>query len=86
MMHSNRSWDWSSEETSHGWQLALTNETRRVSSKSRMMLADHFLRTFPDLIATNVVDDRKVALEKADFLVRASRIANNKARELGWIS
>jgi hypothetical protein len=50
------------------------------------MLADHFLRTFPDLIATNVVDDRKVALEKADFLVRASRIANNKARELGWIS
>ena len=40
----------------------------------------------PDLVATNVVDDRRVALKKADFLARALRIANNKARELGWIS
>jgi hypothetical protein len=40
----------------------------------------------PDLVATNVVDDRRVALRKPDFLARASRIANNKARELGWIS
>jgi hypothetical protein len=39
-----------------------------------------------DLIATNVVDDMRFALKKADFLVRASRIANNKARELGWIA
>jgi hypothetical protein len=39
----------------------------------------------PDLVATNVVEDRRVAVKKADFLVRASRIANNKARELGWI-
>ena len=38
-----------------------------------------------DLVATNVVEDRRVAVKKADFLVRASRIANNKARELGWI-
>ena len=38
-----------------------------------------------DLVPTNVVDDRRVAVKKADFLVRASRIANNKARELGWI-
>ena len=37
-----------------------------------------------DLVPTNV-DDRRVAVKKADFLVRASRIANNKARELGWI-
>ena len=37
-----------------------------------------------DLVATNVVDDRRVAVKKADFL-HASRIANNKARELGWI-
>jgi hypothetical protein len=44
------------------------------------------LTDLPELIATNVVDDRRVALKKADFLVRASRIANNKARELGWIS
>jgi len=40
----------------------------------------------PDLVATNVVEDRRVAVKKADFLVRASRIAHNKARELGWIS
>jgi hypothetical protein len=40
----------------------------------------------PDLVATNVVDDKRVALRKPDFLARASRIANNKARELGWIS
>ena len=39
----------------------------------------------PDLVATNVVEDRRVAVKKADFLIRASRIANNKARELGWI-
>ena len=39
-----------------------------------------------DLVATNVVDDRRVALRKPDFLARASRIAHNKARELGWIS
>lgn len=45
-------------------------------------------RKLPDLsalVATNVVDDRRVALQKADFLVRASRIADHKARELGWI-
>jgi len=43
-------------------------------------------RKVPDLRdLTNVVDDRRVAVKKADFLVRASRIANNKARELGWI-
>jgi hypothetical protein len=39
-----------------------------------------------DLVATNVVAGRRVALKKADFLVRASLIANDKARELGWIS
>jgi hypothetical protein len=44
------------------------------------------LTGLPELIATNVVDDRRVALKKADFLVRASRIAKNKAKELGWIS
>jgi hypothetical protein len=41
---------------------------------------------FPDVVATNVVDDRRVAMKKADFRVHASRIANNKAKELGWIS
>ena len=35
-----------------------------------------------DLVPTNVVDDRRVALKKADFLVRASRIGNNKGESL----
>jgi uncharacterized protein YcgI (DUF1989 family) len=39
----------------------------------------------PDLVAISVVDDKRVGMRKADFLVRASRIATNKARELGWI-
>jgi hypothetical protein len=43
------------------------------------------LNGFTDLVATNVVDDRRVAVRKADFLARASRLANNKVRELGWI-
>jgi hypothetical protein len=43
------------------------------------------LPEFPDLIATNVVEDTRFPLKKADFLARASRIANHKARELGWI-
>jgi hypothetical protein len=44
------------------------------------------LPELPALVATNVVNDPRVALRKADFLARASRIANNKAKELGWIS
>jgi hypothetical protein len=43
------------------------------------------LTGLPDLVATNVVDDRRVAMKKADFLVRALRVAKDKARELGWI-
>jgi hypothetical protein len=39
----------------------------------------------PELGLTQVVDDRRTSLRKADFLVRASRLANGKARELGWI-
>jgi hypothetical protein len=44
------------------------------------------LTPLPELIATNVVDDRRVALRKDDYLARALWIANNKARELGWIT
>ena len=43
------------------------------------------LADLTDLVATSVVNDEEVAMRKADFLVRASRIANNKARALGWI-
>jgi hypothetical protein len=38
-----------------------------------------------DLVATNIVDDRRVALTKPDLLVRALRVAENQARMLGWI-
>jgi hypothetical protein len=38
----------------------------------------------PHLLRTNVIEDMKFATKKANFLARASRIANNKARELGW--
>ena len=43
------------------------------------------LTGLPDLVATNVVDDRRVAMKKADFHVRSLRVAKDKARELGWI-
>jgi hypothetical protein len=41
---------------------------------------------YAQLVVTQVVDDRRTSLKKADFLARASRIASNKARELGWIA
>ena len=31
-------------------------------------------------------DDGRVALTQAEFLAQAWRLANNKARELGWIA
>jgi hypothetical protein len=40
---------------------------------------------YQELVATQVGDDKRTALKKADFLVRASRVAKEKARELGWI-
>jgi hypothetical protein len=36
------------------------------------------LPRLPDLVATHVVGDRRVAMKKADFLARVSRIANEK--------
>jgi hypothetical protein len=36
----------------------------------------------PDLVATNVVDDRRVAVKKADFLVRALHCTRLMAPEL----
>jgi len=40
---------------------------------------------YQELVATQGGDDKRTALKKADFLVRASRVAKEKARELGWI-
>jgi hypothetical protein len=41
----------------------------------------------PQLLAMRIAseDDPQVAMTGADFLAAAWRLANNKARELGWI-
>jgi hypothetical protein len=41
----------------------------------------------PQLLGKNFPpkDDRRVPLTQAEFLAQAWRIANDKARELGWI-
>jgi hypothetical protein len=41
----------------------------------------------PQLLARNIsqVDDFRTPLKLSDFLSRAWRVANDKARELGWI-
>jgi hypothetical protein len=41
---------------------------------------------YPGLTAShNIQEDRDAPITRADFLARAWRIANDKARELGWI-
>jgi hypothetical protein len=39
------------------------------------------------LIARNspVTDDRRITMKKTEFLAKARKLANAKARELGWI-
>ncbi len=41
----------------------------------------------PQLLAKNIpmTEDSRIPLTLSDFLSRAWRIANDKARELGWI-
>jgi hypothetical protein len=41
----------------------------------------------PQLLARNFSskDDKRASMTQAEFLARAWRLANNKARELGWI-
>ena len=39
----------------------------------------------PGLVAFGVHGDEDAALSQVDFLARAWRVANDKARELGWI-
>jgi hypothetical protein len=38
------------------------------------------------LVAFGIHGDRDAGVSQVDFLVRAWRIANDKARELGWIA
>jgi hypothetical protein len=42
----------------------------------------------PQLLAKNIsqADDKRTPLKLSDFLARAWRAANSKARELGWIA
>ena len=37
------------------------------------------------LVACSLTHDREIPISTADFLAHASRLANDKARELGWI-
>jgi hypothetical protein len=39
----------------------------------------------PGLVACGVRSDKMACIREVDFLVRAWRVANDKARELGWI-
>jgi hypothetical protein len=40
---------------------------------------------YPGLIAFDLRGDKDAGMPMADFLARAWRVANDKARELGWI-
>jgi hypothetical protein len=39
----------------------------------------------PGLVQSALRADKSAGISKADFLARAVRVANDKARELGWI-
>jgi hypothetical protein len=39
----------------------------------------------PGLVAFGVRGDKDAGMSQIDFLARAWRVANDKARELGWI-
>ena len=43
-------------------------------------------RKSPGLVAFGVHGDKDAGLSQVDFLARAWRVANDKARELGWIA
>jgi hypothetical protein len=40
----------------------------------------------PRLVAFGIRGDKKAGLSQVDFLVRAWRVGNDKARELGWVA
>jgi hypothetical protein len=63
----------------------------------RVMVRDDTITTLPGPVHSDLSEAQWLyrsrlmwlmtegSVRKADFLARASRIANNKARELGWI-
>jgi hypothetical protein len=40
---------------------------------------------YPELVAFDLRGDKDAGITQANFLARAWRVANDKARELGWI-
>jgi hypothetical protein len=40
---------------------------------------------YPGLVAFDIRDDKGAGISQTNFLARAWRVANDKARELGWI-
>jgi hypothetical protein len=49
------------------------------------MVAYRMRDDVPELAANFVQDDEDGPISRTDFLARSWRIANDKARELGWI-
>jgi hypothetical protein len=40
---------------------------------------------YPGLVAFDLRGDKRAGISQTNFLARAWRVANDKARELGWI-
>ena len=49
------------------------------------MVAYRLRDDVPELVANFVQDDEDGPISRAQFLARSWRVANDKARELGWI-
>jgi hypothetical protein len=49
------------------------------------MVAYRLRDDVPELVANFVQDDEDGPISRAQFLARSWRLANDKARELGWI-
>jgi hypothetical protein len=49
------------------------------------MVAYRMRDDVPELVANFVQDDEDGPISRAQFLTRSWRVANDKARELGWI-
>jgi hypothetical protein len=62
--------------------VAVTETTTVTLPGTSFTVTYRKLTGLPDLVATNVVDDRRVAMKKADFLTGTLRIANNRRESL----
>ena len=59
-----------------------------TASDSDYMMTYHKPANSPQLLARSFPrkEDRRVSMTLADFLTSAFKLANDKARELGWIA